>query len=276
MANLNTDLLSPEQAIEATVAAYNSKDAIEKIVGLQASASEIDEVVKDGEFGEVTIKIDTLPLTVMPERDAVLDIHHQSQQGISSVNPAIVVHNYTDSKAMQLDNVGTGDILRLKNAYNPNKRLDKNSSFVGTGNFIVLEASKIVNDVETSEQFFKVLSNGEFVFQKTGSAFKFTNNNANNPLIEAFKFTSNNATRIVNFDNKVVYWDEGSFLTHKLSKDTVYQIGGVNILRLYTNKAYFYESVHLAKGIIDKVGSTGTAGQVLVANGDGTCQWKTI
>lgn len=31
MANLNTDLLSPEQAIEATVAAYNSKDAIEKI-----------------------------------------------------------------------------------------------------------------------------------------------------------------------------------------------------------------------------------------------------
>lgn len=42
MANLNTDLLSPEQAIEATVAAYNSKDAIEKIEGLQASASEID------------------------------------------------------------------------------------------------------------------------------------------------------------------------------------------------------------------------------------------
>lgn len=243
---------------------------------MASSASEIDSVIKEGEFGEVTIKIDTLPSTVMTERDATLDIHHQSQQGISSVNPAIVVHNYTDSKAMQLDNVGTGDILRLKNAYNPNKRLDKDSSFVGTGNFIVLEASKIVNDVETSEQFFKVLSNGEFVFQKTGSAFKFTNNNANNPLIEAFKFTSNNATRIVNFDNKVVYWDEGSFLTHKLSKDTVYQIGGVNIIRLYTNKAYFYESVHLAKGIIDKVGSTGTAGQVLVANGDGTCQWKTI
>lgn len=45
MANLNTDLLSPEQAIEATVAAYNSKDAIEKIEGLQASASEIDDSV---------------------------------------------------------------------------------------------------------------------------------------------------------------------------------------------------------------------------------------
>ena len=259
---------------ETRITSTQAKDAIYKAHSISSSASEIDRIIKDGEFGEVTIKVDTLPSTVMPERDATLDIHHQSQQGISSVNPAIVVHNYTDSKAMQLDNVGTGDILRLKNAYNPNKRLDKDSSFVGTGNFIVLEASKIVNDVETSEQFFKVLSNGEFVFQKTGSAFKFTNNNANNPLIEAFKFTSNSATRIVNFDNKVVYWDEGSFLTHKLSKDTVYQIGGVNILRLYTNKAYFYESVHLAKGIIDKVGSTGTSGQVLTANGDGTCEWK--
>ena len=50
MANLNTDLLSPEQAIEATVAAYNSKDAIEKINGLEASASEINDSVskKDG------------------------------------------------------------------------------------------------------------------------------------------------------------------------------------------------------------------------------------
>lgn len=45
MANLNTDLLSPEQAIEATVAAYNSKDAIEKINGLQSSARKIDDSV---------------------------------------------------------------------------------------------------------------------------------------------------------------------------------------------------------------------------------------
>lgn len=45
MANLNTDLLSPEQAIEATVVSYNSKDAIEKINGLEVSASEIDRSV---------------------------------------------------------------------------------------------------------------------------------------------------------------------------------------------------------------------------------------
>ena len=46
MANLNTDLLSPEQAIEATVAAYNGKAAIEKINGLEVSASEINEGTK--------------------------------------------------------------------------------------------------------------------------------------------------------------------------------------------------------------------------------------
>lgn len=45
MANLNTDLLSPEQAIEATVVAYNSKTAIANIEELQSSASEIDSVV---------------------------------------------------------------------------------------------------------------------------------------------------------------------------------------------------------------------------------------
>ena len=48
MANLNTDLLSPEQAIEATVAAYNSKDAISKIEGLEASAREIDSNINYG------------------------------------------------------------------------------------------------------------------------------------------------------------------------------------------------------------------------------------
>lgn len=262
-----------EKQIALTGAEIES--ALLKANDIQSSASEIDVVVKDGEFGEVTIKVDTIPTTEMLANDAAVDIHHQAKQGISSVNPAIVVHNYTDSKAMQLDNVGSGDIIRLKNAYNPNKRLDKDTSFVGTGNYIVLESSTVVEGVEVNEQFFKILNNGEFVFQKTGSAFKFINNNTNNPLIEAFKFSSNSATRIVNFDNKVIYWDEGSTLTHKLSKDTIYQLGGVNIIRLYNNKAYFYVNIHLAKGITDKNGSTGTAGQVLTALGDGTCVWQT-
>jgi hypothetical protein len=44
---LNTDLISPEQAIEATVAAHNSKSAIENIEGMTSSASEIDGSVKN-------------------------------------------------------------------------------------------------------------------------------------------------------------------------------------------------------------------------------------
>lgn len=54
MANLNTDLISPEQAIEATVAAYNSKDAIENIKGLKASASEINNNIFRNSFKKGT------------------------------------------------------------------------------------------------------------------------------------------------------------------------------------------------------------------------------
>lgn len=47
MANLNTDLLSPEQAIEATVAAYNSKAAIAKIEGLEANSLQINYLANE-------------------------------------------------------------------------------------------------------------------------------------------------------------------------------------------------------------------------------------
>ena len=36
------------------------------------------------------------------------------------------------------------------------------------------------------------------------------------------------------------------------------------------------ENINIKKGIKDKNSSTGVAGQVLIANGDGTCEWKTI
>ncbi|SHJ99907.1 hypothetical protein SAMN02745163_03039, partial [Clostridium cavendishii DSM 21758] len=49
---------------------------------------------------------------------------------------ASVIHNYSDNVCQQIDNVGNGAILKLKNAWNPIRRDDKNSDFVGTGNFI--------------------------------------------------------------------------------------------------------------------------------------------
>lgn len=46
-------------------------------------------------------------------------------------------HNYTDGIMAQLDNVGeNNDILILKNANNPHRRLDKPEDFIGTGNFL--------------------------------------------------------------------------------------------------------------------------------------------
>lgn len=94
--------------VETRINSTQAKDAIFKMHNVKSSASEIDGIIREGEFGEVTIKVDTLPLTTMVTNDAAVDIHHQALQGISSVNPAFVVHNYTDSKAMQLDNVGGG------------------------------------------------------------------------------------------------------------------------------------------------------------------------
>ena len=47
-----------------------------------------------------------------------------------------IIHHYTDGTNVQIDNVGCGDILVLKNANNPHRRTDKPSDYVGEGNFL--------------------------------------------------------------------------------------------------------------------------------------------
>ena len=47
-----------------------------------------------------------------------------------------IIHHYTDGTNVQIDNVGRGDILVLKNANNPHRRTDKPSDYVGEGNFL--------------------------------------------------------------------------------------------------------------------------------------------
>lgn len=49
---------------------------------------------------------------------------------------AFTYHNYTDGRNLQIDNVGSGTIVTLKNARNPTRRPDKASDYVGSGNFI--------------------------------------------------------------------------------------------------------------------------------------------
>jgi hypothetical protein len=58
------------------------------------------------------------------------------QTQTSSIPTGFIFHHYTDGVLCQMDNVGTGDLLVLKNARNPTRRPDKESSFVGTGVFI--------------------------------------------------------------------------------------------------------------------------------------------
>lgn len=54
----------------------------------------------------------------------------------SSAPIAFTYHNYTDGRNLQIDNVGSGTIVTLKNARNPTRRPDKASDYVGSGNFI--------------------------------------------------------------------------------------------------------------------------------------------
>jgi hypothetical protein len=45
-------------------------------------------------------------------------------------------HHYSDGRNIQVDNVGSGTVLTLKNARNPTRRADQATDYVGTGNFL--------------------------------------------------------------------------------------------------------------------------------------------
>lgn len=69
--------------------------------------------------------------------NGVVDIANFAGQGLSSNIPiGWVFHHYTDGKLLQIDNVGSGPALTLKNARNPTRRADKPSNYVGDGNYL--------------------------------------------------------------------------------------------------------------------------------------------
>ena len=70
--------------------------------------------------------------------DGVTDTANFAGQLLGSSAPiGNVFHHYTDGISMQMDNVGEANkILVLKNAYNPTRRPDKPSDFVGSGTYI--------------------------------------------------------------------------------------------------------------------------------------------
>lgn len=87
-----------------------------------------------------------------------------------------VMHHYTDGIEFQIDNVGEdNNILILKNAYNPSRRPDKPSDFVGTGTF--LECLKAVIG-STSLSMFRVDKDGNLLWTDKTDTTQFISNKA--------------------------------------------------------------------------------------------------
>ena len=75
-----------------------------------------------------------------PDCGSVLDLANFGGQGIGGFNPiGFVFHHYSNSRMMQMDNVGANnEILYLKNATNPVRRPDQPADFIGSAKFISL------------------------------------------------------------------------------------------------------------------------------------------
>lgn len=66
-----------------------------------------------------------------------LDIRNRGGVHAGHHRPGIVLHHYTDAPAMQIDNVGHNAGLIIKQARNPNTRLDLSENYVGDGAYLL-------------------------------------------------------------------------------------------------------------------------------------------
>ena len=75
-----------------------------------------------------------------PLDGSVFDFANFGGQDIAGFNPiGFVYHHYTDSRMVQMDNVGANnELLYLKNANNPTRRPDQATDFIGSAKFISL------------------------------------------------------------------------------------------------------------------------------------------
>jgi hypothetical protein len=110
--------------------------------------------------------------TVLDTPQTPLDVAHfaRNQQKI-----AFVLHNYTDNRTAQFDNVGSATILQLTNASNPIRRDDKPADYVGTGNF--LDLVEYINGGNSS--VFQIRANAEFYWSGLKGTALFRNNKEN-------------------------------------------------------------------------------------------------
>lgn len=116
--------------------------------------------------------------------EGVIDLANFAGQGTSLKDIMAKLHNYTDSDLMWLDNVGEGNtILRLNNSRNPNRRLDKDETYVGNGNYLVCGKHK--EDGSIYYILLEIDENMNFNFNNAG-AIEFINKKLNSDGEPAF------------------------------------------------------------------------------------------
>ena len=254
-----------------TTASVNDLD---KIAGLVNTASEIDKA-SNADFDK-PMKI----VTKTTDTKTALDIEYYSQQGGASL-AGMVIHNYTDGRPMQIDNVGDNVGLVIKNAHNHTHRPDKPIDYVPSSNFLLCQ-SDIVDasgNITGSRLPFIFLDKGEVQMETDNHPmlFKYISNNTE-PFMIQFESIHTEHTNLMNLNNKFTF-KYGSSNKFTSSNQLERYISGVqtsletSTLLYLLKDVRIYGQLEIRDGIKDKNGSTGTAGQVLTANGDGTCQW---
>lgn len=96
-----------------------------------------------------------------------VNISNFAGQGLSTAPIGFIFHHYTDGRMMQLDNVGSGNILTLNNARNPNRREDKGTDFVGTGNFLMCSRTKMIEGNPVLQNPFVITAEAEHLWSVT-------------------------------------------------------------------------------------------------------------
>ena len=104
----------------------------------------------------------------------VLDIANFAGQGILSNIIAFILHHYTDSDMIQLDNVGSGTALVIKNAQNASRRPDKDVSYVGTGAFLKL--MKHDNNLGFANELLQITKDCELLFSNANGTVVLSSN----------------------------------------------------------------------------------------------------
>lgn len=138
-----------------------------------ATAEELRVEINADEFNQICYGTFEL-INSVPSSKGVFNFANFAGQGTATDKIGFIFHHYTDSPMAQLDNVGTGDILRLKNAKNTNRRADEGANYAGSGDFLVCYNTNGVTDAR--EDIFKLQYDGTFLFPGAAGTAAFVQN----------------------------------------------------------------------------------------------------